>query len=155
MEVHGIASASHRRGSGRRPQLFTLEQAHRTLPLVRRIVADVVYRNRTICALEKRCQVPVPDGDDEVEGLRRQYGAELDKLRGLAEEIAAIGCRLKDVRRGIVDFRTLHEGRVVEFCWRHGEEEIAYWHELDDGFHDRRVIEAGFGAEAASVDATA
>ena len=147
MEVYGATKTGRRQGSQRRLRLFTLEHANRSLPLVRRIVADIVVKHKRICALEERCQVARPGtSEDELEDLRRRYGDALDELRRLADEISAIGCELKDVRRGIVDYRAIHHGRVIEFCWRHGEREICYWHELDDGFHDRRPIDAEFFA---------
>jgi hypothetical protein len=155
MEVPGIAQTGKSQAPGRRPRLFTLEHANRTLPLVRRIVADIIKRYKRICALEERCQGPIPEGADAtIDELRRQYGAELDVLRQLAGELVAIGCELKDVRRGIVDFRALHGGRMIEFCWRHGEESIQFWHELDDGFHDRRRIDPALGAELAAAGST-
>jgi len=151
MEVQGVARPGRRQGSGRSSRLFTLEHAHRTLPLVRRIVADVVKCHKRICALEAKCQLPVPRGkEDEIEELRYRYGQELDRLRALSEEVSAIGCRLKDFHRGIVDYRALYQGRVIEFCWRHGEKSIQFWHELDDGFHDRREIDDAFVAEIAA-----
>lgn len=155
MEVPGVAKTGRSKTPGRRPHLFTLEHANRTLPLVRRIVADVIRRYKRICALEERCQGPTPEGADAtIDEFRRQYGMELEALRGLADELSAVGCELKDVRRGIVDFRALHDGRIIEFCWRHGEETVQYWHELNDGFHDRRKMGAEFAAQLAAVGST-
>lgn len=156
MEFPGVAKSGRSQAAGRRPRLFTLEHANRTLPLVRRIVADVIVRYKKICALEERCQGPIPDGADAaIDELRRQYGVELDALRRLADELSAVGCDLKDVRRGIVDFRALHGGRIIELCWRHGEESLQFWHELNDGFHDRRNIDDQFyGAVVAPSAAT-
>lgn len=154
MEVPGVAKTGRSQARGFRPRLFTLGLANRTLPLVRRIVADVTTRYKKICALEERCQGPVPEGADAaIDELRRQYGAELEALRQLSDELSAIGCDLKDVRRGIVDYRALHNGRIIEFCWRHGEESVKFWHELNDGFHDRQLIDEQFDAGVASPSA--
>ena len=116
-------------------------------------VRDIVNSHKTVCALEQRCQVPLPGvSREEVEEIRWRYDEELDKIQQLSDELSAIGCELKDVRRGIVDFRALHQGRIIEFCWRHGEETIQHWHGLDDGFHDRRLIDADFFAEATPAE---
>jgi hypothetical protein len=154
MEVPGATKSGRSQAPARRPRLFSLEHANRTLPLVRRIVADVITRYKKITALEERCQGPIPEGANAaIDELRRQYGAELETLRQFADELSAVGCDLKDVRRGIVDFRALHKGRIIEFCWRHGEDSVQFWHELNDGFHDRRLIDDRFGAELASPSA--
>lgn len=154
MEVQGVTKAGARQGSGRGGRLFSLKHAGRTLPLVKRIVADIVQQHTKVCILEERRLVPHPkDADDErLWTLRKRYDAELDKLRRLADEISAIGCELKDVRRGIVDFRTLYRGQEVELCWRLGQDKIEFWHELSDGFHDRRMIDEDFVAEVSRAE---
>jgi hypothetical protein len=155
METNGATKTEQHRGSGQSPCLFTLQHANRTLPLVRRIAADIVKQHKRVCAFEERCHAPRAGcSDDHLEELRVQYGVALDKLRQLADELAAIGCTLGDSRRGIVDFRTLHQGREVELCWRLGEGAIEYWHELDAGLHGRQTIDAEFIAQTLHAEAT-
>lgn len=153
MEINGVTEVTRPRHTGRSPLFFSLEHAQDTLPLVRRIVADIVKQHKRICALEEKCHKPRPDGsEEEFEALRNQCDAELDKLSSLADELSAIGCELKDWRRGIVDFRTRYQDRDVELCWRIGEERIQCWHELDDGFHARQAIDADFVANASHTE---
>jgi len=155
MEMNSATTAGRRRGLGRSAHLFTLEQANRALPLVRRIVADIVKQHKHVCALEEQCHAPKPGDDGGFEALRRRYDAALDKLQQLADELSAIGCVLGDSRRGIVDFRTLYQGREVELCWRLGDEGIEYWHELVAGMHGRQAIDPEFLAEVLQPEATA
>ena len=61
-------------------------------------------------------------------------------MRSLATELEEIGCELKDVHTGLLDFRSLREDRVVYLCWRLGEDEIRFWHELDTGFAGRQPL---------------
>ncbi len=154
MDAYGVTKSAPCGAATNGGRLFTLEQANRALPLVRRIIADIVRQQKKVCGLEERCPVPGEDAAShaDLDAPRRQYDAELDKLRELADELNAIGCEVKDVRRGIVDFRTIFRGREVEFCWRHGQEKIEFWHELNDGFHDRRMIDADFTAEVAGTE---
>lgn len=74
---------------------------------------------------------------DEVQSqrttLRNELNAELVRLHEL-------GVELKDPAIGLIDFRSLREGRVVYLCWRLGEPTIAYWHDLDAGFASRRPL---------------
>ncbi|HUX86133.1 MAG TPA: DUF2203 family protein [Chloroflexota bacterium] len=41
---------------------------------------------------------------------------------------------------GLVDFPAERDGRVVYLCWRRGEDQIHYWHELDAGFAGRQPL---------------
>jgi len=83
----------------------------------------------------------------EHERVRGQYKAELEKLRELADELSTVGCRLRDWQRGIVDFRAVYQGREIELCWSLGQERIEYWHEVDEGFPCRRLIDGDLAAE--------
>ena len=52
-----------------------------------------------------------------------------------------MACELKDIEQGLIDFRTEREGREVYLCWKLGEPDIRWWHELDAGFAGRRPLE--------------
>lgn len=134
--------------SVRRRPLFTVEKANRAMPLVKRVVADIVKQHKKVCHLEEKCHMRRPDvSEAEQERRGKQYGVELLKLRDLAEELAAIGCELKDWRRGLIDFAAMYQGREVELCWRLGEERVEYWHEIGGGFPGRQPIDEHFAAE--------
>ena len=59
----------------------------------------------------------------------------------LATEITDAGVKLKDHERGLIDFPSMHEGRVVLLCWQLGEhDQIEWFHELEAGFAGRQPI---------------
>jgi len=63
------------------------------------------------------------------------------RMAELTSEIEALGCFLKDLDLGLVDFPyEIEEGRVVFLCWQPGEPEIAAWHPIETGFGDRRPL---------------
>ncbi len=141
MEVYDTTSSQPRPAARPKRRLFTVEQANGTLPLVKRIVADLVKQYKKVGILEERCHIRRPSvSNEEQTRLRRQYGIELDRLRGLADELAAVGCEPKDMRRGLVDFPANFQGRDVELCWRLGEESIGHWHEVGAGFSGRQPL---------------
>lgn len=120
---------------------FTVAEANRTLPLVRRIVTDVVRDYERLLALRDRCQDQDLKGSIlEAESARRQYMAITDHLAELNEELEQIGCALKDYQIGLIDFPGLVEGREVCLCWRLGEPRVEFWHEIQTGFAGRRPI---------------
>lgn len=120
---------------------FTLEQAQRALPLVRRIVGDIVQTFAEVGELEKGLRTHSPVGELTGQALRDTHARKFESLRELVDELTDIGCELKDAQRGLVDFPAEKDGRPIYLCWLLGEEKIAHWHELETGFAGRQPIE--------------
>lgn len=140
-------------------KLFTVEEANRMLPLVRAIARDwveltesVVERRERISRLTAGREL---DADDPYGQELRHSEAELDKdlkrLRGYVEELHQLGVEPK--QGGLIDFPAMMDGRIVYLCWRPGESEVLYWHELDAGFAGRQPLTAH--AAAAETDEAA
>lgn len=144
MEATGTTHTPRRTRFYRGRKVFTLEHANQTLPLVSRIVSDIVIQQKKVSAIEEQCHAPVSDSSDAAEALRMRYADELEKLRTLIDELSVIGCQLKDWRRGLVDFLAFHRGRPVELCWRLGEKTIQHWHDVGAGFPCRQAIDEEF-----------
>ena len=127
-------------------RFFTVEEANRTLPLVSRIMADIVEENERLQELlpalkEVRARVRrSPAAVPELEGLRQEVATISARLESYLAELHQIGCVFKGPQ-GLVDFYALRDGKPVFLCWRHGEDEIRYWHELDGGFAGRVELE--------------
>jgi hypothetical protein len=125
---------------------FTLAEANRTLPLVRRIVADItgsypvwrdlVYRYEFV-AVQAR---PETGETAEQLDLKRQIDVVAKEINDFLNELEEIGCVLKGFPDGLVDFYGKLDGRDIFWCWKLGEEEIRHWHELEAGFTGRQEI---------------
>jgi hypothetical protein len=59
-----------------------------------------------------------------------------EALKGLDE----MGVQLKDPRMGLVDFLSYRDGELVELCWRLGEDRVAHWHRIGEGFPGRKPV---------------
>ncbi len=120
---------------------FSPAEANRALPLVRRIVADVVRDYERLHGLHDRCRPPQAETNPaEAEQARQQYVSLADHLSELKDELDQIGCALKDFRLGLVDFPAWHQGREIYLCWQLGEESVEHWHETSEGFASRLPI---------------
>ena len=64
----------------------------------------------------------------------------MNRFYGIVDEIHETGCVLKDVDLGLVDFYGYHKGRMVYLCWKLGESEVSYWHEIGHGYIHRQPI---------------
>ena len=119
---------------------FTPALANRTLPLVKRIVADLLARGRELRQIAPRHSEPgVADRLDLL-------GREIDALVG---ELHQIGCDYKDFAfdKGLVDFPGQIDGKPVLLCWRSDEPQVGWYHAYDAGFAGRKPIPAELLAE--------
>ena len=62
------------------------------------------------------------------------------RFQEVLDRIADRGCHLKGLDPGLVDFPHIRDGREVYLCWRMGENQIRYWHEIEDGFDGRQPL---------------
>jgi hypothetical protein len=137
-------------------KLFTLAEAERTLPLVRRIVEDLL-------AEYPRWRQAVSRYEVLTGGARADWGetADLvaardavtghaDRINRCLQELEAIGCVFKGFDAGLVDFYSMREDRLIFLCWRMGEERITHWHDLEAGFAGRQPIDAAILSELRS-----
>jgi hypothetical protein len=80
---------------------------------------------------------PLPPGREaEAEALRRLAG----ELTGAVERVNALGCLVKDVELGLVDFYALVDGEPAFLCWQFGEPSISHWHPLEQGYASRKPL---------------
>ena len=81
-----------------------------------------------------------PLSDDELRTLRLRMQGLVDQMAAGVARIDQLGLSLRDIESGLVDFPALVSGRQVWLCWRRGESQIGWWHELDTGFSSRRPL---------------
>jgi hypothetical protein len=129
---------------------FTRDEANALIPYLQQTVdtlqqqiKEVVRLKRQLEILNLICDSPVsPQNLDFQEYLQKtaRYHQLVGQADGLIKEIRGKGCLLRDLHAGIVDFYAEMGGRVVFLCWRRGEGQITYWHPVDQGYGQRRVI---------------
>ena len=131
---------------------FTLAEANQRLPLVRVIVSDIVElfrdvtdrRQRLIDLIErnqlgsKRVASPYTE---ELEQMQADIQADVERLNVFAQELADLGIELKDPNIGLIDFPTLVDDREAYLCWKLGEPEVGFWHELTAGVQGRQSVD--------------
>ncbi len=133
---------------------FTVEEANQTLPLVKMIVRDIVdlyndlhRRRERLASLRRRQGEPVRDEQDpyeqEILQMEEDLQADITRLQKFVDELRQVGAELKDPFIGLIDFPTKINGREAFLCWKHGEEEVAFWHERDAGFDGRLSLFEG------------
>lgn len=122
---------------------FSIDQANRALPLVRRIVQDIVDDYARWQEMVKRLDVmtAAPGRDPvAVDRLQRDIQSAARAIDDCVRELTELGVEMKGFDIGLVDFPGEMGGRPVYLCWRLGEASVAHWHERDAGFAGRRPL---------------
>ncbi len=113
---------------------FTHSEAEKTLPLVRKIVKDILDTTREIRLLADDLNGKIED-NQKVKKMTEQ-------VNNFIQELEDLGCYYKDwsFTIGLVDFPSVINGKDVLLCWRSDEDEIKYYHGIDEGFAGRKLI---------------
>ena len=117
---------------------FTLSQANSTLPLVKRIVGDIVRTHGLVLKYQAELERNAPGKDASASQTRLDEA--VNHLEDYVDELSDVGCELKDYQMGLIDFVGRHQRRDVHLCWKLGEERIGYWHEINAGYAGRQPI---------------
>ena len=122
-------------------KLFTLNEANAFVPqllyLVPKIQKLSVSLNNNFPDIKNaRDKAKWNGGSDQGVG----YLNAVLKYNDLMRKIEEMGCEVKGIREGLIDFPSLREGREVYLCWRMPEKEILFWHDLNSGFTGRKPI---------------
>ena len=125
--------------------LFSVDSANGMLPLVRRIVQDIVdgyaqWQERVhefeLATAGTRAGRPDP-GADELQQEAQRLATDIEHCQ---HELGRLGVEFKGYDMGLVDFPAEIDGRPVYLCWRLGEERVEHWHERDAGFAGRQPL---------------
>jgi hypothetical protein len=127
---------------------FTVEEAAETLPAVRELAERMVRDRRQLTrALERQERLRTVIGSnggglrpEEAAAVQQQVDEAAAGIARCIERIHELGAIVKDVDQGLVDFPALREGEEVLLCWHVGEDEIRYWHGVDEGFAGRKEL---------------
>ena len=130
------------------PRYFTLAEANAALEELRPLAEQMVERRRELVDAQGRraalgAQVGTNGGDltpsdfaDADDELERAASS----LARCVEQIQAAGVLVKDLDQGLLDFPSLREGEEVLLCWHVGEDDIEYWHGVEEGLAGRKPI---------------
>ncbi len=129
-------------------KVFTVEEANRLLPKLTQLLGELQGRRDVIHAMEVEIDaielVADKDESGSAPALSRkveEYNQTVQRFYEAIDEIHELGCFLKDIEGGLIDFYGLHQGRVVYLCWKLGEPEVGYWHEVGRGFAYRQPVD--------------
>ncbi len=124
------------------PHFFTLAEANAALEVIRPLIGEVLTIRDDILAHQPEVWPAVErsagnGGNAQLSKIADQF----EQLDGLVHRVLATGVEVKDINTGLLDFPAWREDHEVYLCWKYGEEQIGFWHEVEAGFAGRRPIE--------------
>jgi hypothetical protein len=128
-------------------KMFTVEEANQLLPRLSEWIQDLQSGRNMFLGLEVEFDAIelVAEKDDSgsspaLERKVEEYTRLVNRFYSRVDEIHGAGCLLKDLDRGLVDFYSLQNNRVVFLCWKLGEPSIGFWHDINTGFASRQNL---------------
>ena len=127
---------------------FTVEEANEALGDVRPLTKELVEHRQALVELQERQAALTTriagNGTDvephELEEVQEQLDEEVAGIARCVARIQEVGALVKDLDAGLVDFPARRADEDILLCWRLGEDEIGFWHGLDEGFSGRKPL---------------
>lgn len=131
---------------------YTVDEVNQLVPglqasfgLVMRIRAQLktLYRSldaRGFAPTDENFAVTLPGAPPDVVRDRGSFKGLVETLKEELSAVQSTGCFIKDIEIGLVDWFAERAGREILLCWRYGEPEVGFWHDLESGFAGRRPV---------------
>jgi len=132
-----------------RLRTYTVDEANKELPRVRRIVEQIAKLSALLPELED--QAHIAEYESRRDGSTAQQkekskqardaasAAELERLKAIAA-LNGLGISLKGALEGLVDFPSYRDGEAIELCWKLGEDRVDHWHRVGEGYAGRKKV---------------
>jgi hypothetical protein len=131
-------------------KFFSTEKANALIPRLSPLVEELLKKRRDLAIKllesDPALRVPPPSiRTSRLAGLRSpfpppRFGELKSDIVRLIHRIESLGCIVKDIDLGLVDFPSTRSGEPIYLCWKAGEAYIAHWHGLDEGFSERKLL---------------
>ena len=121
---------------------FTLDEANALIPWLAERFRKIETLRQEYSILQKRiADFPMTGGNGSDAPANETPAEQLTRqIEDGVDEILDQGIIVRDIARGLVDFPSMRDDRDIYLCWIGGEEQIKYWHEIDQGFSQRQTI---------------
>ena len=120
---------------------FTLAEANALVAQLDELLGEMTQQRDQIVAMGDSLQPVLQraggNGGSKAGG---EYVLVLQRFNASLSFIQELGCELKDLDQGLIDFPSYRDGKLVYLCWKRGEPKIEFWHDLESGFGGRQPL---------------
>ncbi len=122
-------------------RFFTVQEARQLLPSLKELVGQVMVISHRLEEHREVVQERADSASSNTGGpVGTAYMEIVISLQSCLTQLQETGCVLRSLQDGLIDFPHLKEGREIYLCWKYGEEDIHFWHEVDEGFAGRTPL---------------
>lgn len=136
---------------GRPEKIFIVSEADALLPKVIPLIEQLQGIQRSIMQTNEQLTevtaklsqgngYPIRSLKEQVEKITKHQLQLIDAFQSALDQLEDLGCLLKDLHTGLVDFYALHNGELSFLCWKLGEDRIRFWHTLESGAAGRQPL---------------
>lgn len=119
---------------------YSRDEACALLPQVGQWISELTRLQEELKRYDQRLASLLSQGDDIGGESANRWAETVANIKSTLAEFQSREIQLKDLDRGLVDFPAIIGGREVFLCWKVGEDDIHFWHELDGGYAGRERI---------------
>ncbi|MGA8533976.1 MAG: DUF2203 domain-containing protein [Candidatus Tumulicola sp.] len=131
-------------------KFFSPERANALIPKLTPLLDELLAKRRELAikllesdpALHQHAEQP---HTPRLAGVRSpfpppRFGELKLEIHRLIHRIESLGCVVKDIDLGLIDFPSSRAGESIYLCWKAGEPSVAYWHGTEEGFSARKLL---------------
>ena len=118
---------------------FTIKSANEALPSVIEKFNNLKKQKNEIIKAEQELQLTASNFEQYM-AQKQKLNSEMTKFYQLIEDLEETGVSLKGLDQGLLDFPSKRFDEDVWLCWKEGETEIKFWHDMNSGFNGRKPI---------------
>ena len=134
------------------PKTLTVDEANALLPHVIPLIEQLQGIQRSIVKTNQQLDelagklftgngYPLRAIREQLESLTKHQLQLVEAFQSALDQIEELGCLLKDLATGLVDFYGLRDGELIFLCWKMGEARIRFWHTIEGGYAGRQPLE--------------
>ncbi|MFC1562799.1 DUF2203 domain-containing protein, partial [candidate division KSB1 bacterium] len=129
-------------------KFFTVIEANELIPELKKVLNKLKKQKRkanfieyeiSLAKLSDRLKIEY-EGGRELSKKKKELNEVIAEINTTIKKIHDLGCFLKDADVGVIDFLSEKDGRPIFLCWVEDEDEIAYYHEIDTGYKERKYL---------------
>lgn len=122
---------------------FTIKDANKVLPDVIKKFEVALAKKNEIAKLDQELQMSLSSSNnlETYIPLKQKLNTAITEFYAASEILEKTGVVIKSIDQGLLDFPSKRFDEDVWLCWKHGEKEIKFWHDLDSGFMGRKPVE--------------
>jgi hypothetical protein len=123
------------------PRYFSLDQANQLLEVITPLVAEMIAIRNTILEFQPKLETVLNKAVNNGGSLISAEALNaFEALKNVIYKVQQYDVFVKDVNSGLIDFPSIRDGEIVFLCWQFGEDQIEYWHELEEGYQGRKPV---------------